>query len=111
MGEYTFDASVTVDSDDFSDELAASNHILETLLDGEVAAFLCKDGTLNSKAAQAEIERLTAERSDRDRVAFNAGFEAGHFWNRPSGSVMLYKADEEYREKCWTKFVSGREGS
>ena len=37
---------------------------------------------------------------------FEAGFEAGHLWNRPVGQLMLYKADIEHRDKCYENLVS-----
>lgn len=58
MAEYTFDASLTVEAET---EEAAADLILEHCMDGvDIAAFLCKEGTLNVKTALAENERKDA---------------------------------------------------
>ena len=46
--DYTFDASLTVSAEDFPDKKAAADHILETLSGGDIAAYLCEEGTMST---------------------------------------------------------------
>lgn len=53
---YTFDASISIETDTANDPEGAAELLLETASENDLAVSLCTEGTLNVKALQDKLD-------------------------------------------------------